>query len=28
MPENHGTANSVVMDLVGNTVVATSTLNT
>ena len=28
MPENHGTANIVVTDSVGNAVVATSTLNT
>ncbi|XP_027844972.1 scoloptoxin SSD14-like isoform X3 [Aphis gossypii] len=28
MPENHGTANMVVTDSAGNTVVATSTLNT
>jgi len=28
MPESHGTANMVVTDSVGNTVVATSTINT
>jgi len=28
MPENHGTANIVVTDSAGNTVVATSTINT
>jgi len=27
MPENHGTANIVVTDSLGNTVVGTSTLN-
>jgi len=28
MPENHGTANMVVIDSMGNAVISTSTINT